>query len=63
LAKEKRFLYILRYAYADITFDGYTTPSILEVEGAKEVAVEAYTLSKSYNMAGWRVGFVWEIPN
>jgi len=45
-------------AYADITFDGYKTPSILEVEGAKDVAVETYPLSKSYNMAGWRVGFV-----
>ena len=58
LAKEKRFYIISDIAYADITFDGYKTPSILEVEGAKEVAVEAYTLSKSYNMAGWRVGFV-----
>jgi len=58
LAKEKRFYIISDIAYADITFDGYTTPSIMEVEGAKEVAVEAYTLSKSYNMAGWRVGFV-----
>ncbi|HHD83310.1 MAG TPA: aminotransferase class I/II-fold pyridoxal phosphate-dependent enzyme, partial [Campylobacteraceae bacterium] len=42
---------------ADITFDGYKTPSIFEVEGAKDVAVESFTLSKSYNMAGWRVGF------
>ncbi|MCH9740280.1 MAG: LL-diaminopimelate aminotransferase [Epsilonproteobacteria bacterium] len=58
LAKEKRFYIISDIAYADITFDGYKTPSILEVEGAKEVAVEAYTLSKSYNMAGWRVGFM-----
>ena len=58
LAKEKRFYIISDIAYADITFDGYTTPSILEVEGAKDVAVEAYTMSKSYNMAGWRVGFV-----
>jgi alanine-synthesizing transaminase len=58
LAKEKRFYIISDIAYADITFDGYKTPSILEVEGAKDVAVEAYTLSKSYNMAGWRVGFV-----
>jgi len=58
LAKEKRFYIISDIAYADITFDGYTTPSIMEVEGAKDVAVEAYTLSKSYNMAGWRVGFV-----
>ena len=58
LAKEKRFYIISDIAYADITFDGYTTPSIMTVEGAKDVAVEAYTLSKSYNMAGWRVGFI-----
>jgi len=45
------------FAYADICFDGYRAPSILQVEGAKEVAVEIYSLSKSYNMAGWRVGF------
>lgn len=58
LAKKKRFYIISDIAYADITFDGYKTPSIMEVEGAKDVAVESYTLSKSYNMAGWRVGFV-----
>ncbi len=58
LAKEKRFYIISDIAYADITFDGYSTPSILEVEGAKDVAVESFTMSKSYNMAGWRVGFV-----
>ena len=58
LAKEKRFYVISDIAYADITFDGYHTPSIMSVEGAKDVAVESYTLSKSYNMAGWRVGFV-----
>ena len=58
LAKEKRFYIISDIAYADITFDGYKTPSIMEVDGAKDVAVESYTLSKSYNMAGWRVGFV-----
>ncbi len=45
-------------AYADIVFDGYVAPSILQVPGAKEVAVEFYTLSKSYNMPGWRVGFM-----
>ena len=45
------------FAYADICFDGYKAPSILEVEGAKEIAVEIYSLSKSFNMAGWRVGF------
>jgi len=58
LAKEKRFYIISDIAYADITFDGYKTPSIMQVAGAKDVAVESYTLSKSYNMAGWRVGFV-----
>lgn len=46
------------FAYADISFDGYRPPSILSVEGAKDVAVELYTLSKSHSMAGWRVGFV-----
>jgi alanine-synthesizing transaminase len=45
------------FAYADICFDGYRAPSILQVEAAKEVAVEIFSLSKSYNMAGWRVGF------
>jgi len=45
------------FAYADLGFDGYKAPSILQVEGAKEVAVEIFSMSKSYNMAGWRVGF------
>jgi len=45
------------FAYADLGFDGYKAPSILQVEGAKDVAVEIFTMSKSYNMAGWRVGF------
>ncbi len=58
MAKKERFYIISDIAYADITFDGYKTPSILEVEGAKDVAVESFTLSKSYNMAGWRVGFI-----
>ena len=58
LAKKKRFYIISDIAYADITFDGYKTPSIMSVEGAKDVSVECYTLSKSYNMAGWRVGFI-----
>ena len=57
MAKEKRFYIISDIAYGDITFNGYKTPSIMEVEGAKDVAVESFTLSKSYNMAGWRVGF------
>jgi alanine-synthesizing transaminase len=45
------------FAYADLGFDGYKPPSILQVEGAKDVAVEIYSMSKSFNMAGWRVGF------
>lgn len=45
------------FAYADICFDGYKAPSLLQVEGAKEIGVEIFSLSKSYNMAGWRVGF------
>jgi len=45
-------------AYADIVFDGYRAPSIMQVPGAREVAVEFFTLSKSYNMAGWRIGFM-----
>lgn len=58
LAKRERFYIISDIAYADLSFDGYKTPSIFEVPGAKDVAVESFTLSKSYNMAGWRVGFV-----
>ena len=58
LAREEKFYVISDIAYADLTFDGYSTPSILSVEGAKDVAVESFTLSKSYNMAGWRVGFM-----
>jgi alanine-synthesizing transaminase len=45
-------------AYADIVFDGYEAPSILQAEGAKDIAVEFFSLSKSYNMPGWRVGFM-----
>ena len=45
------------FAYADICFDGYRAPSLLQVEGAKEIGVEIFSMSKSYNMAGWRVGF------
>ena len=45
-------------AYADITFDGWKAPSIMQVEGARDVAVEFFTMSKSYNMAGWRIGFM-----
>ena len=56
-AKEHEIWVIQDLAYADICFDGYQAPSILQVKGAKDVAVEFYTLSKSYNMPGWRVGF------
>ena len=56
LAKQERFYIINDVAYADLSFDGYVAPSIFEVEGALDFAVEGYTLSKSYNMAGWRVG-------
>ncbi|MGP2656787.1 LL-diaminopimelate aminotransferase [Malaciobacter sp. WC5094] len=58
LAKKERFYIISDIAYADITFDGYKTPSIFQAKGALDVAVESFTLSKSYNMAGWRVGFI-----
>lgn len=58
IAKEHEIWVVHDIAYADIAFDGYKAPSILEVEGAKEVAVEFYSLSKSYNMPGWRVGFM-----
>src|SRR5580692_1556942 len=58
MAKEHGFYLIHDLAYADICFDGYKAPSILEVPGAKEIAVEFFTLSKSYNMPGWRVGFM-----
>ncbi len=57
-AKEHDLIVIHDFAYADIVFDGYRAPSFLEVPGAKDVGVEIYTLSKSYNMPGWRVGFV-----
>jgi alanine-synthesizing transaminase len=58
LAREHDILVVHDLAYADITFDGYVAPSIMQVEGARDVAVEFFTMSKSYNMAGWRVGFM-----
>ncbi|HEX4030096.1 MAG TPA: alanine transaminase [Terracidiphilus sp.] len=58
MAREYGFHLIHDIAYADIAFDGYKPPSVLEVPGAKDVAVEFFTLSKSYNMPGWRVGFM-----
>ena len=57
LARHHGTYIIHDFAYADLGFDGYQPPSILQVEGAKEVAVEIFSLSKSYNMAGWRVGY------
>ena len=58
LCKELGIYIIHDLAYADLVFDGYRAPSILEVPGAKDIAVEFFTLSKSYNMPGWRVGFM-----
>lgn len=58
IAREHEMWIVHDLAYADIVFDGYRAPSILEVPGAKDVAVESFTLSKSYNMPGWRVGFM-----
>ncbi|MFB3777219.1 MAG: aminotransferase class I/II-fold pyridoxal phosphate-dependent enzyme [Bryobacteraceae bacterium] len=57
LAAEHGTMVVHDFAYADLGFDGYVPPSILQVDGAKEVAVEIYSMSKSFNMAGWRVGF------
>jgi len=58
LAKEYGIYVVHDLAYADIVFDGYRAPSIMEVPGAKDVAVEFFTMSKSYSMAGWRAGFM-----
>lgn len=57
-AKENDVLIVHDFAYADVSFDGYAPPSILEVSGAKDVAVELYSLTKGHSMAGWRVGFL-----
>jgi len=57
-AKENEILLVHDLAYADLVFDGYKAPSILQIPGAKDVAVELYSMSKGYSMAGWRVGFV-----
>jgi alanine-synthesizing transaminase len=57
IACEHNIWVVQDLAYADIVFDGYVAPSILQVEGAKDIAVEFFSLSKSYNMPGWRVGF------
>ena len=57
-ARERGLLVVHDFAYADIAFDGHEPPSILQVEGAKDCCVELYTLTKSFSMAGWRVGFL-----
>jgi alanine-synthesizing transaminase len=57
-ARDHRMMVVHDFAYADFTFDGYRPPSFLEVPGAKDVGVEIFSTSKSYNMAGWRLGFV-----
>jgi alanine-synthesizing transaminase len=57
-AREHEVFLVHDFAYADVSFDGYVPPSILEVPGAKEVAVELYTLTKGHSMAGWRMGFL-----
>ncbi len=58
IAQRHKIWVIHDLAYADIVFDGYVAPSILQVKGAKDVAVESFSLSKSYNMPGWRMGFM-----
>jgi alanine-synthesizing transaminase len=57
-ARERELLVVHDFAYADLAFDGHVPPSILQVDGASEVAVELYSLTKSFSMAGWRVGFL-----
>src|SRR6267378_4198013 len=58
LAREHDILVVHDLAYADIVFDSYKAPSIMQVPGARDIAVEFFTMSKSYNMAGWRIGFM-----
>src|SRR5687768_9841927 len=58
IARQHNILVVHDLAYADITFDGWKAPSIMQVPGARDVAVEFFTMSKSYNMAGWRIGFM-----
>ena len=58
IAKKYNIYIVHDIAYADIVFDGYEAPSLLQVEGSKDIGVEFYTLSKSYNMPGWRIGFM-----
>ena len=63
IAKEHAIWLVHDIAYAEITFDGYEAPSVFQVPGAKEIAVEFYSLSKTYNMPGWRVGFMCGNPD
>jgi alanine-synthesizing transaminase len=56
-ARANKLIVVHDFAYAELVFDGYKAPSILQAKGAKDVAIEIYSLSKTYNMAGWRVGF------
>ncbi len=58
IAKEHQIWVVQDLAYADIVYDDYKAPSIMQVEGAKDIAVEFFSMSKSYNMPGWRVGFM-----
>ena len=57
-ARERELVLVHDFAYADLAFDGYTPPSIFEADGAREVAVELYSLTKGFSLAGWRVAFV-----
>lgn len=57
LAHEHEFIVVHDFAYADLVFDGYRAPSLLQIPGAKEVGIEFFSMSKSFNMPGWRVGF------
>jgi aspartate/methionine/tyrosine aminotransferase len=56
-AKKHKIMLMHDLTYSDIVFDGYKAPSVLQISGSRSIAVEFHTLSKSYNMAGWRIGF------
>ena len=63
LAREREFVLVHDFAYADIAFDGHVPPSVLAAEGALDCAVELYSLTKSFSMAGWRMGFTLGRPD
>src|SRR5262249_61255985 len=63
LAREREFVLVHDFAYADIAFDGHEPPSVLQAEGALDCAVELYSLTKSFSMAGWRMGFTLGRPD